>query len=256
MTALSKPTAVHARGLTLRHGNHVALEAADLDLPEGKLCVVIGPNGSGKSTLLRAMSGLHEPAGGTLQVFGSTPESQRRRIAHVLQATVVNEAIPVSVREVVAMGTYGRLGLLGRSAAAGGAVDRALARLQIDDLADRHLSELSGGQVQRVMVAQGIVQEAELLLLDEPIAGLDLTSMERIDAIIDDELASGRTVVVTTHDLHTALQGDHVVLLATRIVAAGPPAEVLTEDNLAEAYGGHVHELPGGGRLLDDPAPH
>lgn len=253
---LSSSVAVHARDLTARHGQHVALDEVDLDLPTGKRTVIIGPNGSGKSTLLRVISGLHTPARGTVEVFGRSPSSQRRRMAHVLQASVINESMPISVVEAVRMGTYGRLGLLRRSDTASQAVDRAMARLEIQDLADRHLTELSGGQRQRVMVAQGVVQGADLLLLDEPLSGLDLTSIERIDAIVDDELADGRTVVVTTHDLRTALRADHVVLLATRIVATGDPAEVLTEANLARAYGGHVHELPGGARLLGDPAPH
>lgn len=253
---MSKPVAVHARGLTARHGQRVAVDDVDLDLPRGQRTVVIGPNGSGKSTLLRTISGLHQPSAGSLEVFGGSPTSHRRRIAHVLQTNRVNEAVPITVREVVAMGTYGRLGLMRRSADARTAVDDALDRLDIDELAGRHLTELSGGQLQRVMVAQGLVQDADLLLLDEPLAGLDLTSMERIEAIIGEELRTGRTVVVTTHDLHTAMQADHVVLLATSVVAAGPPTDVLTEDNLSQAYGGHVHELPGGIRLLDDPAPH
>lgn len=248
--------AITATGLVLRHGSHLAVDAADLAVPLNRRTVIIGPNGSGKSTLLRAISGLHEVAGGTLEVLGGPPTSRHHRIAHVLQASVVNDAVPITVREVVRMGLFGRLGLFGRSGTKEHRVDRALDRLGIIDLQRRHLDELSVGQRQRVMVAQALVQDAELLLLDEPVAGLDLTSADRIERIITDELADGRTVVVTTHDLDTALRGDHVVLLATEVVASGSPTHVLSEAHLSAAYGGHLHELPGGGLVLDDPAPH
>lgn len=256
MRPTSSPPAVTASGLVLRHGNHVAIDHADLVLPVGRRTVIIGPNGSGKSTLLRSISGLHEVAGGSLEVLGASPQSQHARIAHVLQSTVVNSAIPITVREVVAMGTWSRRGLFGRSRHDDEAIEDGLQRLGIVDLSRRHLDELSIGQRQRVMVAQALVQQADLLLMDEPVAGLDITSAERIEHIIADEIADGRTVVLTTHDLETALQGDHVVLLSTRVIAAGSPAHVLTREHLAEAYGGHLHELPDGGWLLDDPAPH
>jgi len=193
---------------------------------------------------------------GSLEVLGGTPRSSRARIAHVLQHAAINEAVPVTVREVVAMGTYPRRGLFGRSSRDDEVIDEALERLDITNLSRRHLGELSVGQRRRAMVAQALVQRADLLLLDEPTAGLDLPSAERIEQIITEETSRGRTVVVTTHDLQTALHGDHVVLMATRVVAAGPPALALTQDHLADAYGGHLHELPGGGFLLDDPAPH
>jgi manganese transport system ATP-binding protein len=248
--------AVRATGLVLRHGERVALAAADLALPAGALTVVIGPNGSGKSTLLRTLSGLHAPSGGTVEVLGTSPGQARGRLAHVLQRTDVNNALPITVREVVAMGCYGGAGLLHRGRDTAARVARGMERVAVADLADRHLTELSGGQRQRVLVAQALVQHADLLLLDEPIAGLDVVSNERIDGIIAEEIARGVTIVLTTHDLHTALQADHVVLLAGRVVAEGPPADVLTQENLVEAYGGHLHELPGGGLVLDDPAPH
>lgn len=255
MAASPAAAAVVADDLSLRHGSHVAVDGADLCLPAGRLTVIIGPNGSGKSTLLRSISGLQEVGAGTLEVLGGAPRSQRR-VAHVLQSAVVNEAIPITVREVVGMGTYVRRGLFRRGHDDAVAVDEAMERLGISDLERRHLGQLSVGQRQRVMVAQALVQEADLLLLDEPVAGLDLTSAERIETIIAAEIERGRTVILTTHDLDTALTGDHVVLLATKVVASGRPEEVLTEAHLATAYGGHLHQLPGGGFVLDDPAPH
>ena len=112
------------------------------------------------------------------------------------------------------------------------------------------------GQRQRVYLAQGLAQQADLLLLDEPVTGLDLTSLDRIASVLREETDKGRTVVVTTHELHTAQAADHVVLVAGRIVAEGTPTEVLTPEHLAEAYGGHLHELPGGELMLDEPHQH
>ena len=228
---------------------------ADLDLPAGGLTAIIGPNGSGKSTLLRAVSGLHEPAGGELTVCGEPPGAHEA--AHVLQTNEVNAALPVTVAEVVRMARYRQRGLLRRFTAEDrDAVRRAMDRVEVTDLADRHLDELSGGQRQRVYLAQGLAQEAELLLLDEPVTGLDLPSIDRIAAVVREETEEGRTVVLTTHELHTAQSADHVVLIATRVVASGPPDRVLTPDHLAEAYGGHLHELPGGELMIDDPHAH
>ena len=246
---------VTARALVLAHGATVAVDEADLDLPGGGLTAVIGPNGSGKSTLLRAMSGLHEPTSGQLLVCGRPPG--QHAVSHVLQTHNVNHALPVTVGEVVRMGRYGRRGLFRRLTAADhDAVAHALGRMEITELADRHLDELSGGQRQRVYLAQGLAQEADLLLLDEPVTGLDLTSLDRIAEVLREETATGRTVVLTTHELHTAQAADHVVLLAGRVVASGTPTEVLTPDHLAEAYGGHLHELPGGELMVDEPHIH
>jgi len=246
---------VTARGLVLRHGDVVAVDHADLDLPAGGVTAIIGPNGSGKTTLLRALSGLHRPSTGELLVCGAPPG--RHAVAHVLQVQSTNDRLPVTVSDVVAMGRWGRRGPFRRLTAADhAAVDEAMERMEVTDLADRHLDELSGGQRQRVHVAQGLVQEAELLLLDEPGTGLDLPSLDRIATVLGEETAAGRTVVLTTHEIHTAAAADHVVLIATRVVAEGPPEEVLDPAHLTEAYGGHLHELPGGALVVDDPTPH
>lgn len=246
---------VRARGLELRYEDTVALASADLDIPAGSLTAIIGPNGSGKSTLLRAMSGLHEPSAGELTCCGRPPG--HHVAAHVLQTNVVNDALPVTVAEVVRMGRFRQRGAFRRFTAEDrAAVADAMARMEIADLGDRHLDELSGGQRQRVYLAQGLAQSAELLLLDEPVTGLDLNSLDRIAAVLREETDAGRTVVITTHELHTAQAADHVVLVAGRVVAEGPPGQVLDSEHLAEAYGGHLHELPGGELMLDDPTHH
>ena len=243
--------AVIARDLVLAYGERVALTTSDFDIPAGGLTALIGPNGSGKSTILNAIAGLLEPASGRLAVLAGPRRSAA--IAYVLQSTAVNEAMPITVREVVGMGRYGSLGPFRRFTTQ----DRALClaameRLAITELASRHLDELSGGQRQRVFVAQGLAQAADLLLLDEPITGLDLPSTQRIRAAIDAEREKGTTVILTTHELADAAAADWVLLLAGRVVAAGSPAEVLVPARLSEAYG--VSFVTEGGRtLIDDP---
>lgn len=235
------PPAIVLRGVTLSYGDRRALADVDLELPAGAVTVVIGPNGSGKSTLLHAISGLVTPTSGEVAVLGQPPERVRPRIAHVLQATADNRLLPLTVREVVTMGRYAARGLFGRLRPADHElVDAALARVDVADLASRQLRELSGGQRQRVLVAQGLAQAAEVLLLDEPVTGLDLVSQRRIAAVIDEERQAGRAVVLTTHDLGDAERADVVVLLAGEVVASGAPEEVLVRGNLLRAYGGQL----------------
>jgi ABC-type Mn2+/Zn2+ transport system ATPase subunit len=239
------------------YGSIVALRDVTVSFPRGTTTAIIGPNGSGKSTLLGVLSGLVRPSRGDVEVLGVPPAQDPRRVAHVLQTTIANSAVPLTVRETVRMGVYGRRGTFGRITADDRhAIDDAIERMRIGDLVDRQLHELSGGQRQRVYVAQGLAQRADLLLLDEPITGLDLVTQETIGAMIDAERAAGRTVVLTTHDVGTASRADVAVLVATRIVAAGPPHDALAPDALAEAYGGHVHLLDDGTLVLDEPHHH
>jgi manganese transport system ATP-binding protein len=248
-----RPPAASARDVVLAYGERVALAASDFVIPSGALTALIGPNGSGKSTILNAIAGLLRPTAGLLSVPAA--EQARPAVAYVLQSTRVNEAIPISVREVVGMGRYAELGPFRPFTARDHALCReAMERLAIADLAGRHLGELSGGQRQRVFVAQGLAQAAGLLLLDEPTTGLDLPSTDRIQSAIEEERRRGVTVVLTTHELADAAAADWVLLLAGRVVAAGPPDAVLTVANLEQAYG--VGFRAEGGRLLVDDAAH
>jgi manganese transport system ATP-binding protein len=244
--------AVVARGLTAAYGERVVLKASDFSIPAGSLVGVIGPNASGKSTLLDLIAGLMQPIAGTIEVLGGRPD--RARIAYVLQATSISRTLPVSVREVVTMGRYSTTGLFRRlDRTDRKAVDEALARVDLLDQAGEPFHELSGGQRQRVLVAQGLAQEHDLLLLDEPLIGVDLGSASSIEASLGEEISRGKTVIVTTHDLGQALQADWAVLLAGEVVGCGPPVEVLTEEHLARAYGLKV--VRSGDRfVVDDPA--
>jgi manganese transport system ATP-binding protein len=245
--------AAEGRGVVLGYDARVAMASSNFAIPAGRLTAVIGPNGSGKSTLLNALAGLLEPRAGSISVLGHPPARVRRRVAYVLQATKVNEVMPITVRETVAMGRYALLGLWGPlTGDHRRAYRRALERLEIADLGGRHLHELSGGQRQRVFVAQGLAQEADLLLLDEPVTGLDLVSTDRIRSAITEEVARGATVVMTTHDVADANRADHVILMAGRVHAEGPPAQALHPDRLSEAYGIGIVHLEDGSLVLDD----
>lgn len=227
-------------------GERVALTGVDVSLEPGSTLAVIGPNGAGKSTLLHALAGIVPPSSGTVERSGATT-------ALVLQSTEVDRATPLTVRDTIAMGRYPRLGLLKRFAPADReAITAAMARLDVSDLAPRQLAELSGGQRQRVLIAQGLAQEADVLLLDEPVTGLDLASRRSILEVLDEERAAGRAVVMTTHNLEDARVCDRVLLLATCMVALGAPDEVIREDNLRTAYGGRVMRL-GAELVVDDP---
>ena len=238
----------------MTRGANPVLAASDFALAPGTVTALIGPNGSGKSSLLDAMAGLLPVRGGSLEVLGASPRNARARTAYVLQSTAVNEALPISAREVVAMARYPGRGLFARSQREDrDAVEEALERLGVAALGTRHLHELSGGQRQRVLVAQGLAQDADLLLLDEPLSGLDIASRERILATVEEERRRGRTVVIATHDLGEAEHADQVLLLDGRVVAAGPPQAVITPEHLADAYGGRVLLLDDGHAVLDDP---
>jgi len=248
--------AVVADGVELVHGDHRALRDATFEIPMGVAVAVIGPNGSGKSSLLDAIAGLLVVRSGTMSVLGRAPGGWRGRVAYVLQSTEIPAQVPLTVREVVTMGRYARAGLVGRlGPTSRSAVDAAMDRVDVGDLSRRQVLELSGGQRQRVLVAQGLATDADILLLDEPMTGLDVVSRQRITEVIDVERRAGRTVVFSTHDLAEAAEADLVVLLAGRVVAVGPPGEVLVTEHLLEAYRGRVVPVGGFG-ILDDPHHH
>lgn len=243
-------SAVRAHDLVLAYGDRVALQISNFDIPASALTVLIGPNGSGKTTILNAIAGLVEPRSGRLAV--SMTARGAAAMAYVLQSAAVNNALPITVREVVSMGRYASLGAFRRF----GPRDRelcaaAMDRLAITDLASRRLDELSGGQRQRVFVAQGLAQAADLLLLDEPVTGLDLPSTERIRAAIEEERRRGVTVLLTSHQLADAAAADWVLLLAGSVVAAGPPGAVLVPAYLSAAYGMSFVAVPGPS-VIDD----
>ncbi len=246
-------TAVEAEGLVLGYGDLTVIDTSSFTIPARRVTAVIGPNAAGKSTLLNAIAGLIAPVQGDIRVTAAS--NSNKRVSYVLQTTKVNDALPISVAEVVAMGRFASAGWYHPlSTVDREAIDTAMDRLGIKHIARKHLPQLSGGQRQRVFVAQGLVQDHDLLLLDEPLTGIDLTAAKAIDDVIHDEIAKGCTVVMTTHDLSEARVADHVLLVSGRVIAAGAPSEVLTAENLGRAYGDALMHLGGGDLFVDDPA--
>ena len=240
------PLAVTTNELSVAYGTTLALDRLTIDVPEGRSVAVIGPNGCGKSTLLKALAGIVDPTAGRYSTPPGAP-------AIVLQSTDIDRNVPISARDTVAMARYPALGLVRRFRADDWRiVDEAMERMQIAGLGDRRIHHLSGGQRQRVLVAQGLAQQSPILLLDEPLTGLDVTSRQVILDVLDEEKAAGRTTVTSTHNFEDAGRCDLVLLLATRAVAFGTPDEVLTEDNLRRAFGGRFVRI-GDTLLLDDP---
>lgn len=238
-------TLVTAQDIVLYRGSHRAVSASSFSIPRGKITAVIGPNGSGKTTLLQAIAGILSPSAGEIRVLGKPVKDVKQDISFVMQSVVFPTGTPITVKDVVSMGRYAQRGWFGifrsedRSA-----INYAMDVMNITELKNRHLEELSGGQRQRVYVAQGIAQGHEILVLDEPMTGLDMTSMRIIDEVIHAEVDEhGHSVILTTHDLDEAAAADHVILMDGKVIAAGTPDEVLTRQNLEAAYGlGSLHE--------------
>ncbi|ADI13903.1 metal ABC transporter ATP-binding protein [Truepera radiovictrix] len=245
------PPAVSLRGVCARYDGPLVLEDVTFELPRGDFVAIVGPNGAGKSTVFKLLSGVMRPVRGELQVLGSSVAAERRRghIAYVPQEGAIDRDFPISVFEVVLAGRYNRIRAQGgvrRFAPASWAgrahreaAERALAAVGMLELCRRPIGALSGGQKQRVFLARALAQEAQLLLLDEPLAGVDKRSQELILEVLAGVRAAGRTVLMVVHDLGVAsAHADRVVLLNRRLIAAGPPQTVLSEANLSAAYGG------------------
>nr|WP_296770522.1 metal ABC transporter ATP-binding protein [Rhodococcus sp. (in: high G+C Gram-positive bacteria)] len=228
-------------GVGVRYRDVTALVDATLTLEAGRVCGLVGMNGSGKSTLFKAVMGVVRPDSGTIEIFGGLPAHARKdgTVSYVPQSETVDWTFPISVREVVMMGRYGKQNWMRSPRARDhAAVTEALARTELTELADRQIGQLSGGQRKRAFVARAIAQEASLLLLDEPFAGVDKRTEATITRLLRELTAQGASVLVSTHDLH-ALPDlcDEAVLLQQRVLMHGSPEEVLRPENLALAFG-------------------
>ncbi len=240
------PDCIRLDNLTVQYGDVVALDSVTAEVPHGASLAIIGPNGSGKSTLLKLIAGILRPAAGTFDSDGCA-------VAIVLQSTDVDRNVPLTVRDTVTMARFPGVGLLRRLQPNDHqAIASALRALGLENLADKQIHHLSGGQRQRAFVAQGIAQDAAILLLDEPLTGLDVGSRSLINNALDEAKSAGRTTVMTTHSFAEAERCDLVMLLAQQCIAFGPPAEVLTESNLQNAFGGRFVKV-GNTMVLDDP---
>ncbi|MBI1886539.1 MAG: metal ABC transporter ATP-binding protein [Chloroflexi bacterium] len=230
-----------AKGVWAGYNGHAALEGVSFRIEPGCLAGLVGPNGSGKSTLLRVILGLHKPWRGEVHVFGDRSPPQTR-LGYMPQSEVVDWSFPVTASDVVLMGRYGRLGLLRRPRQHDRDVAmQALERVRMADRARRRIGELSGGEQRRVLVARALAQEADVLLLDEPFAGLDATSQHDILELFAGLARDGKTLFVATHDLScVAACFDHAVFLNRKVVAFGRLADVLNEEVLTATFERHL----------------
>ncbi len=239
-SAPDSPLAV--RGLTVSYAEKPAVFSVDATFPARAMSAIIGPNGAGKSTLLKASLGVIPRISGTVTVFGTPVEQARDRIAYVPQRASVDWDFPTTVQDVVQMGMYRKVGLLGRLS--GAMADRArhcLDRVGMADFARRQIGQLSGGQQQRVFLARALAQEADLYLLDEPFAGVDAATERAIVDVLKLLRADGKAVVAVHHDLSTVRDYfDHVFLINVRRIAEGPVAQAFSAETLNAAYGGRL----------------
>lgn len=228
-----------------------ALRAVTALIDPGKRIAVVGPNGAGKTTLLQVIAGILEPTRGQVRIYGHHPH-QHVCIAYVPQRSEADWNFPVTVSEVVMMGRIRKIGLFRWPTSSDwNLVRSALEQVGMQDYADRQIGELSGGQQQRAFLAQALAQEAEVILLDEPLTGLDLPAQEAILAILDELSISGVTMLVATHDLELARSRfDEVLLLNRRLISFGEPGRVLTEGHLLNAYGGSMHVIGDQGEVM------
>lgn len=233
--------AISARHITVHYGDTLALEDVSVSIGTARICGLLGMNGSGKSTLFKALMGLVRPDAGDIRLLGHDQREARRAnlIAYVPQSEAVDWTFPVTVTDVVMMGRYGHLGLTRRPRRADkAAVHAALERVGLTDLAGNPIGALSGGQRKRAFVARGIAQEAQVLFLDEPFAGVDKKSEATISDLLRELRGEGRTVVISTHDLASVPSlCDEAVLLQQRVIAHGPVDEVLAPETLARTFG-------------------
>lgn len=244
--------AVDVSGLTAGYNRHTALENVTFTIERGCLAGLVGPNGSGKSTLLKVILGLHKPWSGSVLIFGHTERPGHGDVGYTPQTELVDWAFPVSVFDVVLMGRYGKLGLVRRPMGRDReAVMAALERVRLADLSKRRIGELSGGEQRRALIARALAQDADLLLLDEPLAGLDATAQHDLLRLLEELRTEGKTLFVATHDLScVAADFDHAVLLNRHVVAFGRPADVFTEEKLSEAFQRHLFVLPQGTTII------
>ncbi|MCB1218733.1 metal ABC transporter ATP-binding protein [bacterium] len=232
--------AIRVEDITVAYRENPVLWDVDLEVPPGVLMAIVGPNGAGKTTLLKSILGLVRPAAGRVFIKGEPLSRQRRLIGYVPQRSSVDWDFPTTALDVVMMGRYSELGWFRRP----GRRERELAmqaleRVGMTDFANRQISQLSGGQQQRVFLARALVQDSEIYFLDEPFAGVDVTTEKAIVAILKELRDRGRTLLVVHHDLSTLAEYfDWVLLLNVRAIAAGPVATTATPELLAMTYGG------------------
>lgn len=242
---MSAPTAVQIEHLTVSYQTKPVLVDVSLEVPRGSVVGILGPNGAGKSTIIKSIMGFVPRDFGTVRIFDEPVSNARGQVAYVPQRGQIDWNFPVTVRDVVMMGRYGhRRWYQSLRAEDHAKVKHALEAVRMAEFHDRQIGQLSGGQQQRVFMARALAQQSEILLLDEPFAGVDAATERAIAGLLAEAKREDKTVIVVHHDLETAAEFfDRVVLLNRRVYAYGPPREVLDQGLLAEVYGGKLRDL-------------
>lgn len=243
--------------ITARYANgHTALYDVNFELSGGTICALVGVNGSGKSTLFKSIMGLVRPIKGQILLCGLPINKALKQnlITYVPQAEEVDWQFPVSVFDVVMMGRYGYLNFLRIPRTIDKEkVRQAMARVGIEHLANRQISELSGGQKKRVFLARSLAQESKVILLDEPFTGVDVKTEQAIMTLLMELRDSGHLVLISTHNLGTVPEFcDQVVMINRTVIAAGATATTFTQENLAKVFGGVLRQIRLGGKDLHD----
>ena len=238
------------RDVAAYYAGRCALDGVSFRLAAGERTALVGPNGAGKSTLFKVIAGIHRPSAGSVKVSGS--DSQRHVcIAYIEQNASLNWRFPATVEDVVAMGRIARVGYLRFLRRRDRAIiAAAMERVAITDLRQRQIGELSGGQRRRMFIARALAQEAEIMLLDEPYAGLDAEAGGQLTATLD-AVGEAIAVMVSTHNLGVAEHLGQVMLLNRRVIARGSPGEVLVAEHLAAAYGDNLRDIAAGDAMPD-----
>lgn len=231
--------------LSMRYHHKPVLTDVSFTIPEGKTIAIVGPNGAGKSTLLKGIMGLVPTMEGEVKFFGESLTKKRLSTAYVPQREEIDWDFPIKVLDVVLMGRHGHLKLWQRPSEIDYQIaEQALKDLQMWDFKDRQISQLSGGQQQRVFLARALAQQANLYLMDEPFAGVDVATEKAIIELFKNLKSQGKTIICVHHDLNTVGEYfDWIIFINARLVAAGPAEEVLTKDNLNKTYGGRLSLL-------------
>lgn len=242
-----KDIAISLENVNVSYNNNIALANASINIPYHSFTGVIGTNGAGKSTLFKAIMGLVTPQSGTITICGDDPKTAQKHghVAYVPQNELVDWDFPVSVEEVVMMGRVGTQNIFKQASAEDyAAVKNALERVHMSALKDRQIGELSGGQKKRVFVARALAQGAEILLLDEPFAGLDATTERSLIGLFITLKESGKTIVLATHDLLSLPETcDHVALVRATIIGFGPTKEVFTKELVEKTFDGTLNHV-------------
>ncbi|WP_186757867.1 metal ABC transporter ATP-binding protein [Echinicola salinicaeni] len=243
---------VEVHDLMVSYGQNPVLWNIDLTLPAGALIGILGPNGAGKSTLIKSIMGLIEANSGYSRIFDQELNQVRNRVSYVPQRESVDWDFPASALDIVMMGTYHHLGIFKRP----GKKEKALAmtcleKVNMKAFANRQISELSGGQQQRVFIARALAQEADIYFMDEPFAGVDMSTEKALVSLFQEMTAKGKTVIVVHHDIYSAGKYfDWLIMLNMHLIASGPTEQVLTEELLTKTYGGKLSMLTDIGELI------